>query len=642
VPSGIITHYLNPNKNSLSLNMCGITGFYSIPQKFSEEDLHVMSNAISHRGPDASGYFLNEDQTVGLGHRRLSIIDLSAAANQPMTSHNGRYVMVFNGEVYNFKEIARQLDIVPHTSSDSEIILEAFVLKGPSCVHLLNGMFAIAIYDKHEKSLYLLRDRVGVKPLYVFESNGTFAFSSELKSIRKLSKKFNLSINKQSIRSFLYAGYIPGPFTIYNEVSKLPQGSYAKIADGKITIKKYWTPQDKIESHSNKDFDTAKQQLKNLLTTSVEYRMISDVPFGTFLSGGIDSSAVTAIAQSISKQPVNTFSIGFKEAKYNESEHARQVSKHLGTHHHEFIVTETDALDLIERMMTVYDEPYADSSGIPTMLVSKMARQHVTMTLSGDGGDELFLGYGMYDWAQRLSNPNVKQFRKPLASVLSIFGERYRRAAKVINYPHEAHIKSHIFSQEQYFFNELELRELLLNNDYTAENKMFNETFSGLKRKLSVQEEQALFDINYYLPDDLLTKVDIASMQFSLEARTPFLDYRVVEFALNIDEPLKKKDGVSKYLLKELLYDYAPKQLFDRPKWGFSVPLAKWLRNELHYLIDKYLNEEVIMECGLVDYVSTRTMIHKFERGDNTLYNRIWALVLLHRWILEFKTDVKL
>ncbi|MBK8658856.1 MAG: asparagine synthase (glutamine-hydrolyzing) [Bacteroidetes bacterium] len=620
--------------------MCGITGVYALQQNFSEIDLQRMTDAISHRGPDASGFYWNEDKSIGLGHRRLSIIDLSAAANQPMTSHNGRYVMVFNGEVYNFKEIARQLDIVPHTSSDSEIILEAFVLKGPSCVHLFNGMFAIAIYDKHEKSVYLLRDRIGVKPLYVYASNKKFAFSSEIKSLRNLSpEESKFSINKDSIHSFLYAGYIPGPYTIYNEVTKLPQGSYAKILNGEITIKKYWNPQEKIESNTTKDFNAAKQELKNLLTSSVEYRMISDVPFGTFLSGGIDSSMVTALAQNISTQPVNTFSIGFKEAKFNESEYAKNVSKHLGTHHHEFIVTENDALDLIERMMTAYDEPYADSSGIPTMLVSKMARQHVTMTLSGDGGDELFLGYGMYDWAQRLSGSKLKAFRKPVASALSILGERYRRAAKVINYPREERIKSHIFSQEQYLFSEAEINELLCDHKDESEAMQFNENYSNLKRKLSVQEEQALFDINYYLPDDLLTKVDIASMQFSLEARTPFLDYRVVEFALNLHSDLKKKEGVSKYLLKELLYDYIPKHYFDRPKWGFSIPLAKWLRGELYYLLEKYLNQEAVNKCGVVRYEYVRKLIDGFIKGDNTLYNRVWALLLLHRWMLEFKTN---
>jgi asparagine synthase (glutamine-hydrolysing) len=355
------------------------------------------------------------------------------------------------------------------------------------------------------------------------------------------------------------------------------------------------------------------------------------VPFGTFLSGGIDSSAVTAIAQSISSQPVKTFSIGFKEAKFNESEYARKVSEHLGTQHHEFIVTENDALGLIDKMMTAYDEPYADSSAIPTMLVSKLARKYVTMTLTGDGGDELFMGYGAYDWANRLNNPVVQFLRKPIAAVLSQAGSRYKRGAGVFNYKHSARRKSHIFSQEQYFFSEEELDELV-KPDYQAEI-IFNENFGLLARKLSPAEEQALYDIKYYLKDDLLVKVDIASMQFSLEARSPFLDYRIVEFALNLSEDLKKKNEVSKYLLKEVLYDYVPRQFFERPKWGFSIPLYQWLKADLHYLIEKYLGEEIVAKYAVVKPEKVKQLLTRFEKGEDFLYNRIWALILLHKWM---------
>ncbi len=611
--------------------MCGISGFYSLKKQFSETDLHSMTNVMSHRGPDAAGFYLNEEKTCGLGHRRLSIIDLSAAANQPMFSHSERYVMVFNGEVYNFQEIAKQLNISARTTSDSEIILEAFEKRGAEFVNLLNGMFAIAIYDKQEKSLHLFRDRLGVKPLYYFFDEGDFCFGSEIKSLVEIeSVKRAVKIFKLAVSTFLYAGYIPEPFTIYDKVHKLPAGSYAVVKDGEMKISSYWKPEEKITAAVATDFDSAKKELKELLTSSVRYRMISDVPFGTFLSGGIDSSAVTAIAQSISSQPVKTFSIGFKEAKFNESEYAQKVSKHLGTEHHEFIVTENDALGLIDKMMTAYDEPYADSSGIPTMLVSKLARQYVTMTLSGDGGDELFMGYGAYDWAKRLDNPLVKLLRKPIALTLSQMGSRYKRGAQVFNYKTEAHKKSHIFSQEQYFFSEDELSDLL-NDDFKYE-VLFQENFDT-KRKLSAAEEQALFDMKYYLKDDLLTKVDVASMQFSLEARTPFLDYRVVEFALNLSEDLKKKDGVAKYLLKEVLYDFVPKEFFERPKWGFSIPLAKWLKTDLHYLIEKYLSEEVVVKCGAVKFEKVKLLLARFEKGEVYLFNRIWVLILLHRWL---------
>ncbi len=614
--------------------MCGITGFYSLQKQFSETDLHNMTNAIQHRGPDAAGYFVNEEKTCALGHRRLSIIDLSEAANQPMYSHSGRYVIVFNGEVYNFQEIKKQLNISTRTASDTEIIIEAFEKKGAEFVHLLNGMFALAIYDKLEKSLHLFRDRLGVKPLYFFQYDGNFAFGSEIKSLMQIDfVKSHMKVYKPSVYTFLYAGYIPEPFTIYDNIQRLPAGSFAVIKNNNIEIKSYWKPEEKVEAKVNSDFKSAKHELKELLTSSVRYRMISDVPFGTFLSGGIDSSAVTAIAQSISDKPVKTFSIGFKEAKFNESEYAQKVAKHLGTQHHEFIVTENDALDLIDKMMTAYDEPYADSSAIPTMLVSKLARHHVTMTLSGDGGDELFLGYGMYDWAKRLNNPLIKFLRKPIASSLSQMGNRYKRASGVFNYKSSQRIKSHIFSQEQYFFGEDELDELL-QPEY-REHILFNEDFTHLKRNLSAQEEQALFDIKHYLKDDLLVKVDIASMQFSLEARTPFLDYSVVEFALNLSENLKRKNGTTKYLLKEVLYDFVPKEIFDRPKWGFSIPLIKWLKKDLHYLIEKYLSEEMVMKYSVAHFSKVKSLIARFENGEDFLYNRLWVLILLHKWMEE-------
>jgi asparagine synthase (glutamine-hydrolysing) len=443
--------------------------------------------------------------------------------------------------------------------------------------------------------------------------------------------KNKLSVYKPAVRTFLYSGYVPQPYTIYEQVNRLPAGSYAIIKNNKTEITSYWKPEEKIKPNVNADFASAKKELKELLTTSVKYRMISDVPFGTFLSGGIDSSAVTAIAQSISGQPVKTFSIGFKEAKFNESEYARKVSEHLGTEHHEFIVTEHDALALIDKMMTAYDEPYADSSAIPTMLVSKLARKYVTMTLTGDGGDELFMGYGAYDWAKRLNNPWVSLLRKPIAMALSQAGNRYKRGAGVFNYKDSARKKSHIFSQEQYFFSEDELDELVT-PAYRAEI-IFNENFGQLNRKLSAAEEQALYDIKYYLKDDLLVKVDIATMQFSLEARSPFLDYRIVEFALNLSEDLMKKDGVSKYLLKEVLYDYVPRRFFDRPKWGFSIPLIKWLKTDLHYLIDKYLNNEMVTQYGIVKPGMVKQLLARFEAGEDFLYNRMWALILLHKWM---------
>ncbi|MBS1595906.1 MAG: asparagine synthase (glutamine-hydrolyzing) [Bacteroidetes bacterium] len=611
--------------------MCGIAGFFSTHRLWSEADLRSMTDCLSHRGPDADGFYLDREHGLGLGHRRLSILDLSTAANQPMPSHDGRYQICFNGEVYNFREIADQLGIHTHTTSDTEVILEAFARLGTDFVHLLNGMFAIAIYDTQEHTLYVFRDRLGVKPVIYYWHDGNFAFASEIKALLRLSQiSQHKKIDKQSVYNFLYAGYIPGPHTIYQSISRLPSGSYAVIRDGQLDIKSYWQPESKIATTVLSDFQTAKSSLKELLGSAVRYRMISDVPFGVFLSGGIDSSTVAAIAQDVSDETIKTFSIGVKDDKMDESAYARRVSEHLGTEHYEFIVSEKESLELVDRILTAYDEPYADSSAIPTMLVSRLARQHVTMTLSGDGGDELFMGYGAHAWAERLDTPFVKPLRQPIRTALSLLSNRYKRAAGIFDYDDERHLKSHIFSQEQYLFSERELHRLM--QPAYIYPLIFNEEYSGLARPLSAKEQQALFDIKYYLKDDLLVKVDVASMQFSLEARTPFLDYRVVEFALNLNEQLKVKNGISKHLLKEVLYDYVPRQYFARPKKGFSIPLIRWLHKDLKYLLDKYLSRSVVEQAEFVDYSEVATYLRRFEAGEDYLYNRLWALMLLHKW----------
>ncbi|RLD57996.1 MAG: hypothetical protein DRJ01_13165 [Bacteroidetes bacterium] len=359
--------------------------------------------------------------------------------------------------------------------------------------------------------------------------------------------------------------------------------------------------------------------------------MISDVPLGTFLSGGIDSSLVTAVAQSISKKPVKTFSIGFNESKFNESAYAAKVAKHLKTDHHEFIVSEKDVLELIDDFFDIYDEPFADSSGFPTMLVSKMAKKHVTVVLSGDGGDELFHGYGAYIWANRLNNPLINTFKKPIGFTLSHLNDKYKRAAKLFQYPDKQHIKTHIFSQEQYFFSANELKKLLINNKISTVPENFN-----LSRSLTPNEEQSIFDLKYYLKDDLLTKVDRASMHYALETRVPLLDHNIVEFALNINPELKIKNKEQKHLLKQVLYDYVPAQYFDRPKWGFSIPLSKWLKTDLSYLIDKYLSKEIVETANIVNYSEVKSLIKKFNNGQKFLYNRLWVLIVLHRWIDEW------
>ncbi|MCE3278821.1 MAG: asnB [Bacteroidetes bacterium] len=622
--------------------MCGITGFLSFKQSFSEESLRNMTDCLAHRGPDAKGYYL--DESAGLGHRRLSIIDLSDSANQPMHSSDNRYVMVYNGEVYNYREIAVELKqkykTLFKTSSDSEVILEAYVKYGPDFVNKLNGMYAIAIYDKHKKELFVCRDRIGIKPLYYFWDGSDFAFASELKALAKLPS-IPLKINRNAIYKFLHLGFIPAPQSIYQSIKKLESGTWAIISENKLESHKYWKLESQIDEKIITKEKEAIVKLSDLLMSSVQYQIKSDVPFGVFLSGGIDSSLVTANAVNLSGVKVNTFSIGFEENKYNESVYAKSIANFLGTSHHEFIVSYKDAIDLIDTIFEAYSEPFADSSAIPTMLVSKLAKQQVTVTLSGEGGDELFFGYGAYRWAKRLNNPFVKQMRQPIASFLKS-QPKYRRHAEYFLYPNETLKYSHILSQEQYYFALNELDSLLTDDFKIYPGSLnleslykFGVQIDNVKRDLTSMEKQAIFDLNFYLQDDLLAKVDRASMNFSLETRVPYLDHRIIEFALNLSPDLKYKNGTTKYLLKEILYQYIPERFFDRPKQGFAIPLEGWLHKELRFLIEENLSQSVIERFGFVNYQHVQNLKEQFFQGKNYLYNRIWILIVLHKWLLK-------
>ncbi len=614
--------------------MCGINGYFSPAKKYNSSHIKAMNVSMAHRGPDAQGVFT--DELVGLGHLRLSILDLSEGANQPMTSSSGRYIISYNGEVYNFKEVRDELkkrnpNFHFKTNSDTEVLLEAFEVWGSEMIQKFNGMFAIAIYDTFKNGLYLFRDRLGIKPIYYMWDGSNFLFASELKALKKIDG-IKLSIDKEAINLFLHLGYIPQPHSIYNEIKKFPSGSYAAITENKFEIISYWEAASKIKKEVLSDELEAKKKLKELLISSVEYRLISDVPFGTFLSGGVDSSLVTAIAKSVTSLPVKTFSIGFKEAKNNESGYARAVANHLKTQHTEFTVTEDDAKAIVPNLMNIYDEPYADSSSIPTLMVSELARKKVTMTLSGDGGDELFMGYGAYNWSNKLNNTWLKYFHNPISFVLKHGDSRKQRVAELLNYDKNVNLPAHIFSQEQYMFSSSEIKKITTQNFYykTEINYIKNK-----ERKLSSAEEQAFFDLNYYLKDDLLVKVDRATMHHSLETRVPLIDYRIVEFALNLDENLKQKNGIQKYLLKQVLYDYVPKEIFDRPKWGFSIPLNQWLKNDLKYLIDKYLNVSVVEQYGVIQFEWVDYYVKQFLNGKEYYYNRVWLLIVLHQWFCE-------
>lgn len=613
--------------------MCGITGIFSNEVSFSEDELRKMNIAISHRGPDADGYFI--ESPAYIAHKRLSIIDLSEEANQPMFSASGSHAIVFNGEVYNYSNLRQEQSIAVKTSSDTEVVLEMLAKQGTDALQWFNGMFALALYNREEKSLLLARDRIGIKPLYYFWDGKVLAFASELKALKKLQYvSSRLRLNKTAINEFLHLGYIPQPHTIYENIQKLPAGSYLKIAKGAFEIKQYWELSSFISPEVIENELQAKEVLRDLVEDSVRLRLKSDVDFGAFLSGGIDSSLVAAVAQRNLNSQLKTFSIGFDNAKHDESGYARKVAKFLGTDHHEQRVTEKEAVRLAHDILDVYDEPYADSSAIPTMMVSKMARANVTMTLSGDGGDELFMGYGAYRWAEKLAKGPQRNFRKPIALACSMMNSRFKRAGKLFEFENDQTLKSHIFSQEQYFFTRKEIRSAVY-GEYLEEINL-NEDYSSYKRQLEPAEQQAMFDLHYYLKEDLLTKVDRASMRYALETRVPLLDHNIVEFALNISPRLKMRNGNQKYLLKELLYDYVPAQFFQRPKWGFSIPLHHWLQSDLQFLINDYLSPEIIKETGIVDFNYVRKLKNAFlNQGHEYLYNRLWLLIILHKFIKE-------
>lgn len=611
--------------------MCGIFGYISTTSTLSESELAILTNTLKHRGPDAAGIKRFINGGVAFGHRRLSILDLSDAANQPMMSNDGRYCLTFNGEIYNFREIreelARNHRIQFRTDGDSEVILESFAIWGIDFLHKLNGMFAFSIYDVQEQVVWLVRDRIGIKPIYYqFKEDSTFIFGSELKSITSLPQ-FKGELDHEAVSDFLHLGYIPAPRSIWKGIRKFPQGTYMRMKLGeKPEFVPYWVLTEKVTPLQYSDETKAKAKLIELVESSVRLRLVSDVPVGTFLSGGIDSSLITAVAAKLKNEAVHTFTIGFREAKFDESTYARKVAAHLKTDHTSFSISEKEAQAFLLDMVDVFDEPFADSSAIPTMLVSKLAREKVTVILTGDGGDEQFLGYGSYEWAERLSHPFIYFFRNGIANILKLGNSRQKRAAAVFEIPGKSHFHDHIFSQEQYLFSDKEVSTFLTQPFSTPI------LFPELGRKLSPSERQAFFDLQYYLPDDLLVKVDRASMRYGLECRVPLLDFRLMEFSLNLEQDLKRRGKTTKYLLKEVLYEYVPRPLFERPKWGFAVPLGAWLLGDLRHLIDDFVNSSPLYDLRLVNREEVRRLVENFHGGKEYLYNRVWALLILHQW----------
>ncbi len=615
--------------------MCGICGFAG-RHKVSLDELKKMNDTMYHRGPDDNGAELLDMKngvTLGLAQRRLSILDLSPLGHQPMHSSNGRVSIVFNGEIYNYQELKKELADYPYVSTcDTEVILAAYLRWGIQFVERIKGMFAIALYDREVNELYLIRDRIGKKPLYFWNDSEHFVFASELKPIMAYPY-FQKEINQEVLGRYLYQQYLTGPEAIFQNVYKVSPGGIVKYKDGVVTQWKYWdikTVYHEKKGTGPKDYEEAKSELKRILEASVRQRMIADVPLGSFLSGGYDSSLVSAIAQSVSEQPVKTFSIGFHEEKYNEAIYAKEVAKHLGTEHTEMYIDEQDMLRLVDSIPKYFDEPFADSSQIATMLVSELAKKHVTVALSGDGGDEFFCGYNLYT--------KVLQAQK-----LDKIGAIAHQIGRIGNLEKHYPFKMRVISKNR---NKDAKTQFVGGNTLKVAQSMVREPgiccyydMETAYNEANWQERRMLLDMDTYLPGDILCKVDRASMKYSLESRCPILDVDVMEFAFSIPHEFKYKEGMKKRILKDLTYEYIPKELLERPKVGFAVPMDKWLRGPLkeqllgmadvHYLKEQGL----FAESYVSDFVTNYLKKGDAGAGSGSNYSRmIWAFYVFQQW----------
>jgi len=637
--------------------MCGIVGFVS-PDNFesAREALPEAVSSLSHRGPDDSGLFFDEKAGVGLGHRRLSILDLSRAGRQPMTTEDGKVVIVYNGEIYNFRQIRKTLNSLGHsfhTGTDTETILKAYHQWGVDCLKRFVGMFAFALWDSRRRCLFLARDCLGIKPLYYYFSAGTLLFASELKAIMAF-KNFPKDLDSDSIPLFLHYQYVPSPRTIFRNTHKLLPGHYAVFDGQNLNCRIYWRHPERsdIGAESEMPETDRLEQLDYLLTRAVSDRLVSDVPLGALLSGGIDSSMVVALMQKVNTSPVRTFSIGFKESGYNEAPWAARVAKHLGTNHTEFYVTPKEAMEVIPRLPEIYDEPFADSSAIPTFLVSQLARSKVTVALSGDGGDEQFAGYVRY-WTTRAMASGFQRFpvfvKRPLSAILKsipvnwiervyfslrlFLPQRYKVANFQDKWQKMISLLSHTCISDLYrmticLWSEEELSALVEKGLSTCQ---FEEIFRDTEC-LPLLSRLMRVDQGTYLPDAMLTKVDRASMANSLEIRVPLLDHRVVEYTSQLPETVKYRNGTGKYILKQLLARYVPRKLFNRPKMGFAVPIDHWLRTDLKPLLLDYLSPIRLRREGLLNYALVEKKIGEHLSGKVNHQYRLWSLLMWEMW----------
>ena len=648
--------------------MCGITGFWN-PQRDNnaavlQNTVQRMASTISHRGPDDSGEWVDAESGVALGFRRLAIVDLSPTGHQPMHSADGRYVIIFNGEVYNFLELREELAALGHSfrgTSDTEVMLAAICQWGLSAaVKRFNGMFAFALWDRTERRLHLVRDRLGIKPVYYGWSGGVFMFGSELKPLRA-HPAFQAGINRDVLSLFLRFADVPAPFSIYEGIHKQPPGTILTLTEGPAQqaphIEVYWSARQAAENGLRQPFngseEEARQELDALLRDGIEKRMIADVPLGAFLSGGVDSSTVVALMQAISSQPVKTFTIGFHEAGYDEAQYARQVAAHLGTEHTELYLTPQEMLDVVPRLPHLYDEPFADASQIPTYLVSQLARRHVTVSLSGDGGDELFAGYNRYTWADRIWNrvgglpPFGRRSLRAMLSILSpegwqtllrcmgplapqalrqpLLADKVQKIADVLSVDSPKAVYRQLVSQ----WKQPDAVALRAHEPMTLLNDP-----SAWAEVLDFSRWMMYMDLVTYLPDDILTKMDRASMGVSLESRVPLLDdHRVVEFAWRLPMSYKIRDGQSKWLLRQVLYQYVPPDLIERPKMGFAIPIDAWLRGPLRDWAESYLAEDRLRREAFLDPAPVRQKWDEHLSGRHNWQYPLWGVLMFQAWL---------
>jgi asparagine synthase (glutamine-hydrolysing) len=648
--------------------MCGITGFWDISRQISNDYLPIivqrMSKSLIHRGPDDGGTWVDEEVGIALGHRRLSIVDLSPEGHQPMISADGRYVIVFNGEVYNFPELRKQLQSLRYSfrgHSDTEVMLSSFCEWGVlEATKRFNGMFAFALWDKAERILHLGRDRIGEKPLYYGWCGHTFIFASELKAF-KVHPDFQPEINRDALATFLRFSYIPAPYSIYKGIYKLPPAtllSYGGARNVHPEVVPYWSAREAAESGVSHPFTGSETQaieeLDTLLKDAIAMRMVADVPLGAFLSGGIDSSTVVALMQTQSQQPVKTFSIGFHEQDYNEAQYAKAVAHHLGTDHTELYVTANEVLAVIPKLPSLYDEPFADVSQLPTFLVSQLARNDVTVSLSGDGGDELFAGYNRYFWgrsiwqktnsipqiirhstAKALTSISPQTWNQSFAAVnamlpaklkLAASGDKLHKLASILSFSNVdtiyAGLVSHWQAPEEVVIGSSELTTVLSDRN----------SWTNLPDCI---ERMMYLDLISYLPGNILVKVDRASMGASLEGRIPFLDHRVVEFAWQIPLSMKIRGNQGKWLLRQVLYKYVPKELIERPKMGFGIPIGSWLRGSLREWAEDLLDESRLQQEGYFDPRPIRQKWDEHQSGNFNCEYHLWNILMFQAWLAE-------